>query len=365
MSVLFISNEFFKSEKNGGVVINNRNYLALKQLFNDEIEVYPVNDKTFKQKIINLLTKGSYSNLINKDLEKIINIVENKNCEYIFISSSLFGYILSTLNNKFYNLKSIVFYHNIEKSFRKDMYLSEKNKIKKIFKYLLYINYCSLEKKATKAADYLITLNQRDAEEVEKIYNRKINIILPTTLEDQYTGLKSIDKNQKELLFVGSNFFGNTQGLEWFLDEIYPDLKDVKLTVVGKGMEYLNSKYSFENLQILGYIENIEEAYAKANAVILPIISGSGMKTKTAEAMMYGKYMFATDEALVGYESYIQDSFVDKCNTKEEFINSIKQYLEEDKDSFNQNSRRAYENNFTLKSTVKKLEFLLEKKNVL
>lgn len=364
MSVLFISNEFLKGEKNGGVVINNRNYLALKEGFNNDVEVYIVRSKSFKQKMMNLLTKGVYSNLINEDLEKIIKILDNKDYEYIFVSSSLFGYILNILNRRFRNLKSILFYHNIEISFRKDMYLSEKNKIKKIYKYILYLNYCSLEKKATKAASYLITLNQRDAEEIEKFYNRKVDIILPTTLEDQYTGLKCIDKNQKELLFVGSNFFGNTQGLEWFLDEIYPNLQEVRLTVVGKGMEYLSNKYNFKNLKVLGYVENIEEVYARADAVILPIISGSGMKTKTAEAMMYGKYMFATDEALVGYESYIQDSFVDKCNTKDEFINAINQYIKKDKSCFNQNSRIAYEKNFTLKSTVEKLEFLLEKKNV-
>jgi len=36
--------------------------------------------------------------------------------------------------------------------------------------------------------------------------------------------------------------------------------------------------------------------------VILPIISGSGMKTKTAEALMYGKSIIGIKEAFEGYK---------------------------------------------------------------
>lgn len=364
MKILFISNTFHNVEKNGGVIINTRNYNALKEIFGENIEYYEVQEKSKKEKLINLFKFKAYSNLLKKDFLFIKNLLLKNEYDFLFVSSSLFSYISEELKKDFQDLKIITFFHNVEKSFTRDMYLSESNKIKKILKYIIYKNHSSLEKISVKNSNYLITLNQRDAEEIEEIYNRKIDIILPTTLEDQYTGLKCIDKNQKELLFVGSNFFGNTQGLEWFLDEIYPNLQEVRLTVVGKGMEYLSNKYNFKNLKVLGYVENIEEVYARADAVILPIISGSGMKTKTAEAMMYGKYMFATDEALVGYESYIQDLFVDKCNTKDEFINAINQYIKKDKSCFNQNSRIAYEKNFTLKSTVEKLEFLLEKKNV-
>ncbi len=42
--------------------------------------------------------------------------------------------------------------------------------------------------------------------------------------------------------------------------------------------------------------------YYKHAAVILPIKYGAGMKVKTAEAMMYGRTIFASDEALEGYD---------------------------------------------------------------
>lgn len=36
--------------------------------------------------------------------------------------------------------------------------------------------------------------------------------------------------------------------------------------------------------------------------MVMPIFSGSGMKVKTAEALMYGKFLIGTKEAFEGYE---------------------------------------------------------------
>lgn len=39
-----------------------------------------------------------------------------------------------------------------------------------------------------------------------------------------------------------------------------------------------------------------------ADFLIAPIFEGSGMKLKTAEALMYGKTVFGTTEAFEGYD---------------------------------------------------------------
>ena len=38
--------------------------------------------------------------------------------------------------------------------------------------------------------------------------------------------------------------------------------------------------------------------------MVAPIFSGSGMKTKVAESSGYGKTVFATSEAIIGYEKF-------------------------------------------------------------
>ena len=72
------------------------------------------------------------------------------------------------------------------------------------------------------------------------------------------------------------------------------------------------------NVRIVGGVDDLGEYYRRAIAIIMPIFSGSGMKVKTAEAMMYGKPIVATDEALIGYN--VDDiEGIYRCNSAEDF----------------------------------------------
>ena len=62
--------------------------------------------------------------------------------------------------------------------------------------------------------------------------------------------------------------------------------------------------------------------------MVLPILWGDGMKVKTAEALMFGKTIFATDEALEGYMIENTENIY-RCNSADEFINKINTYIVE------------------------------------
>ena len=122
------------------------------------------------------------------------------------------------------------------------------------------------------------------------------------------------------LLFVGINFFANVDGIKWFIDKVLPSL-DCKLIIVGKGMDQEKFVHS-EKIEVKGYVEDLACYYYAADVVILPIFAGGGMKTKTAEAMMYGSPIVGTKEAFEGYEFNFQDAG-GLCNSDIEFIETI------------------------------------------
>ena len=80
-----------------------------------------------------------------------------------------------------------------------------------------------------------------------------------------------------------------------------------------------------------------EEWYRNSKFVVAPIFDGSGMKTKVAEALMYGKKIVGTPEAFVGYEATLPrsgwccrspDAFLNACNAAErEVPNSVNEAL--------------------------------------
>lgn len=103
---------------------------------------------------------------------------------------------------------------------------------------------------------------------------------------------------------------------------------------------------------MIGGVNSLQNYYNIASAVVMPIFIGDGMKVKTAEAFMYGKTVFATNEALEGYDvKGIEGIHI--CNTAEEFINSLNNehrygFRQEVRDAFlDRYCTRAWENVFS------------------
>lgn len=175
-----------------------------------------------------------------------------------------------------------------------------------------------------------------------KYYKRTADKIIPVSLINDK--IANHYNSEKYLLFVGSNFPPNIKGISFFIEKILPHI-NVKLVIVGSGMENLKEKYkAYKNLEIFGYVEDLTTLYANANLVVLPIFAGSGMKIKTAEALKYGKYIIAAPEALTGYP--YNKNIAICCNDAKSFISAINNF-DFNQSKFNQESRNLFLQKYT------------------
>lgn len=209
-------------------------------------------------------------------------------------------------------VRTVVFYHNVEQ----DYYAQAHSDYTPIV--------ADTESRFTRGAAACICLNARDSNRLLVLYGRGADFIMPTTLIDH--GSSSCGSaNEGFLLFVGTDFFGNTDGLFWFIENCLSRI-GMRLVVVGSGMARYRGKYvDLETrglLEFRGFVEDIGAVYRAARAVVLPITSGSGMKTKTAEALMYDKVIYGTDEAFEGYEGV--DAVAVRCRTAEDFVRTLR-----------------------------------------
>ena len=118
-------------------------------------------------------------------------------------------------------------------------------------------------------------------------------------------------------------------------------------------MQYIFTRY--RKLNIIGTVDDLSQVYNEADVVVLPIISGAGMKVKTAEALMYGKRVLGTKEALVGYDEISNC----ECNSGEEFKNRIVELYQQEFGKFFIDNRKYFENNFSVKGTKEKMKNIL------
>ena len=129
----------------------------------------------------------------------------------------------------------------------------------------------------------------------------------------------------------------------------------LKILVVGKGFE--NWKSNLErngNVEVIGGVDSVVPWYLGASFVVAPIFDGSGMKTKVAEALMFGKRIVGTPEAFTGYEEHLAEIGV-VCRTSDEFIAAMRDEIVLGAPDQPERLRRIFLENYSLEAARQRL----------
>jgi hypothetical protein len=361
--ILFISSNL-SNFQNGGALCSERNYRSICDLFGSQnvslykLTPFSMEDKSkLGQKIICLLSKvrdlltlrvNGSSLKIEKE---IIKIIDQNKIDIVFIDSSLNGFFVKRLKKNRSKIKIVSFAHNCELIFTAKQLKTDFTAIFRLMP--VFIN----EFLTAKHSDKVIVLNKRDSFLFNKYYITRDYYIIPISLTDKFCS-DSVDLNSNReltLLFVGSYFYANKLGVEWFIKNVLPKV-DAKLIIVGKDMNKLLQNSSIKNISnwsVFSSVLDIADYYLNADAVIAPIFTGGGMKVKIAEALMYGKIIIGTKEAFEGYDKV--ETMIE-CHSSVEFMDKINHAHYK---KFSEISRTLFDEKYSYSSTLVKFSDLL------
>lgn len=201
------------------------------------------------------------------------------------------------------------------------------------------------EGKAMRRADYVLALQNDEATYFSYLAPNS-TVLNIYNFYNYYEQPVSFTKN---ILFLSGSNPHNIDGIEWFIENIFPNIKrvfsDVKLIIGGGICKKISSKYIDINIEYKGYVDNIASFYSLGDVVINPTRNGTGLKIKTFEAISYGKVtmvhphsakgIFKRNSAPLFSSDKPQDwvDFLQKVWGQKELINKIKlddkEYIEE------------------------------------
>jgi glycosyltransferase involved in cell wall biosynthesis len=130
------------------------------------------------------------------------------------------------------------------------------------------------------------------------------------------------------LFFLGSlDWLPNREGIEWFIDNFYKDLTDgdlrVKFYVAGH-----NIPERFDDYEVMGKIfiqGEVDDAFEFVNSkaiMIVPLLSGGGMRVKIVEGMAMQKCIISTSLGAEGI-NFENGTNIIIANNQEEFYDAI------------------------------------------
>ncbi|MBR0038106.1 MAG: glycosyltransferase family 4 protein [Bacteroidales bacterium] len=372
--LLYIWYKRSKGILEGGGQGSYRNYTQICQVLGEEnVDSFYVHDE-YRKKTLWGYVKGLYFTLFNYyygltpgRVKEIVRIALGEQplastqsahtYDYVFIDRSLFGIIAKQLKQAGYKGRIMVFFHNVE-----TIYFNAKLGLvpgKQVFLRCVANNdaYSCLY------ADNPIAINQRDADLLESMYGRKFENVIPVSLADRLVPADSLTEVQTrkrpQCLFLGAYFPPNNKGILWFVRNVKPFV-DIEMIIVGKGMSKLKAEaHELKDIEVIGDAPDLRPYFEEADIMVLPIFSGSGMKIKTCESLMYGKNIVGTQEAFEGYEGEYS-RIGGKCNTAEEFIEVLQNFTSHPRPRFNTYSRQLFLDKYSNASSLEKFKMLFQ-----
>lgn len=311
------------------------------------------------------LLQGNMMFIGNKIIQELCDIIKEYGITTVFIEDSVFGNLVRKIKKRYPSVKVFSFYHDIKANLYAQWSKSS-NWLGKI-EFSIGIRQ---EKINQQYCDVNLVFNQRDADLFHAIYHKypegKVALPAPVPLlteEYKHNCTKAAEK--KTLLFVGKKYYPNIVGIQWFYEKVLPHLKgNFEFQIVGRGLEYLKEELSDPHVNVVGGVESLDDYYKNADIVIAPLFDGGGMKSKTVEAVSFGKTFVGTEESLFGFweemDEDIRGKSVFQCNTPEEWIGVLNALTEKEIPKFNAKLYELFLQKFSYDAMKKQLaEYLI------
>ncbi|HFE39056.1 MAG TPA: glycosyltransferase [Gammaproteobacteria bacterium] len=301
--------------------------------------------------------RGHIDGLNAVTTQSAFSVIDNENIGKVFVDGSNLGGFVAEIKRRQPEVEVITFFHNVEARFFWGAFLARKTPRALA---VLMANFLA-ERKAVRSSDKIVCLSDRDSRLLKRLYGRGATHIAPMALEDKCPApfaLAPTLKPEPFALFVGGTFYANQDGISWFVREVVPRI-DLPIYIVGRGFEALRAELEVPGkVIVVGAVDSLADWYHRAQFIIAPIFDGSGMKTKVAEALMYGKKVVGTPEAFSGYEE-ITEKAGWVCRTADEFESAINTAKHEVDTVFDIRLREIYLQRYSLVAARKRLGIII------
>lgn len=103
---------------------------------------------------------------------------------------------------------------------------------------------------------------------------------------------------QRALYVADFSYAPNREGLGFLLEEVMPlvweTLPEARIAVAGRGLDLERQD---DRVELLGFVDDLGAQYARAGAVVVPLLTGGGSPLKLIEGLAYGRPVVATEHA--------------------------------------------------------------------
>ncbi|GIV43400.1 MAG: glycosyl transferase family 1 [Bacteroidia bacterium] len=185
--------------------------------------------------------------------------------------------------------------HNVEFEIWERLAQNEKNLFKKVYLYHLAQRIKKYEIQNLNLLDGILAITSKDENYFRKLGYKGLIETVPVGVSEKWLNEDLFFEEEiTRIGFLGSlEWLPNIQGLEWFLEKVWLDFHQnypkIELHIAGKNPIEKVKRWRYPQVILHGEVPDALEYLKPFSVVIVPLLSGSGMRVKIIESMALGK----------------------------------------------------------------------------
>ena len=169
-----------------------------------------------------------------------------------------------------------------------------------------------------------VTVSTKEADELRRNTGIPVSVI-PVGVDTSALRPAPEQPGRPRLIFTGTlSYPPNSQAIRWFADQVWPivvrEVPNAQLDVVGRDpprpVLALNER---QGITVVGSVPAMASYFHRSHAVIVPVLTGAGVRVKIVEAMAAGRAIVSTSLGCEGLPYVLPDKHLLVANGPGEF----------------------------------------------
>lgn len=188
--------------------------------------------------------------------------------------------------------------HNIEHEIWVRAERHEKGLKKKYLRHLTK-RIRNMEIKYLNRYDAILPITSRDEQELVKLGCTIPSHVVPMGINAEELKPDNSQMDYPSVFHIGAlDWIPNQEGILWFFQQVWPKvidkLPDIKFFLAGRNAPESIKSLHYKNVIFLGEVDDAHDFIRSKAIMIVPLLSGSGMRIKIIEGMALGRAIVTT-----------------------------------------------------------------------
>jgi glycosyltransferase involved in cell wall biosynthesis len=236
------------------------------------------------------LQKGMLKALKEKLQEKDFDIIQLEGLSMAVYLPLIRKYSKASVSMRAHNIEHLIWERHTN---------NETHKLKKKYLEIQSARLKKFELDHLALMDALVFITDADRNIYRSLGGKKISTSIPCGLNPEDYSTEVPEEFRYDIAHLASlDWLPNQQGLEWFLEEVWPLVLEARpqsrIAIGGRNMPKKLFNHANDNLWLFAEVDDAQRFIKAAKIAIIPLLAGSGMRIKLVEYMAMGQACVST-----------------------------------------------------------------------